>query len=332
LEDWNWAECIHPDDRARVVEAWKHALETRTPLDVEYRLRRHDGEYRNYAARGIPVWEEDGRLREWVGTLTDVTERRQAEMAIADLNAALERRVDDLAALNQELEAFSYSVSHDLRAPLRAIDGFSRILLEDFASGLPDDGLEFLELVRTNAQQMGRLIDDLLAFSRLNRAPLRVQRVDLADLARRVLDDLREEVGDRRVDVSIGALPAAQGDPALLRQVLVNLLSNAIKYTRGNDVARIEIGSRGVEDGQTVYFVSDDGVGFDKVYAHKLFGVFQRLHRAEEYEGTGVGLAIVQRIVARHGGRVWAEGDVGRGATFSFSLPVEGHHDGESVR
>jgi PAS domain S-box-containing protein len=332
LDGWSWLECLHPDDRDAVERAWRHALETKTNFHVEYRLRRHDGEYLHFTARGVPIWEKDGELREWIGTLTDVTEHRRDERAIAELNIALEQRVHELKSLNDELEAFSYSVSHDLRAPLRSIDGFSRILLEDFGPALADDARDYLELVRTNAQHMGRLIDDLLAFSRLSRAPLRMQTVDMTALARRVLDDVRPEWGDRNVDASVRDLPPCQGDPTLIRQVLANLLLNAIKYSRDVEHARIEVGGSAAENGEGTYFVSDNGVGFDMRYAHKLFGVFQRLHRAEDYEGTGVGLAIVQRIVARHGGRAWAEGEVGKGATFYFSLPLEGHHADEFAR
>lgn len=247
-------------------------------------------------------------------------------------------RTAELTAANKELEAFSYSVSHDLRAPLRSIDGFSRILLEEYAENLPEDGKRYLNLVRSNTQQMGELVDDLLAFSRLGRHPLNKQAVAPADLARHALDDLRSEQNGRTIDVQIGDLPLCQGDPALLKQVFANLLANALKYTRTREWARIEVGflplpgslpgpllSRkdtlpSSPEAEIVYFVRDNGVGFDMRYADKLFGIFQRLHRAEEYEGTGVGLAIVQRIINRHGGRVWAEAELDKGATFFFTI------------
>jgi len=229
--------------------------------------------------------------------------------------AELERRVAErtaaLQAANQELEAFSYSVSHDLRAPLRALDGFSRILLEEHAPQLADEPRRYLRLLRQNAQQMGQLIDDLLTFSRLSRQPLTVQTVAPAEVARQVWKGLRAEREGRRVELTLGELPPCQADPALLKQVYANLLANALKFTRRREVAQIEVGCR-EESGQVVYFVKDNGVGFDMQYAHKLFGVFQRLHRAEDYEGTGVGLALVQRIVQRHGGRVWASAEVDR--------------------
>jgi len=215
------------------------------------------------------------------------------------------------------LEAFAYSVSHDLRAPLRAVDGFSRILLEEYGPQLPAEAKHYLEIARKNAVQMGDLIDGLLAFSRLGRQPVRKQTVATAELVRQVLEDLRLEQSGRQVEITVDYLPACEADPLLLRQVFANLLSNALKYTRRREVARIQIASMD----STVYCVRDNGVGFDMRYADKLFGVFQRLHRAEEYEGTGVGLAIVQRIIHRLGGRVWAEGAVNEGASFYFTLP-----------
>ena len=247
-------------------------------------------------------------------------EHKRAEDAVNRLNEDLDRRATELEAANKELEAFSYSVSHDLRAPLRAIDGFSRILMEEYAPQLAPEAQRYLKLVRDNTRQMGNLVDDLLAFSRLSRQPLRKQSVKTTALIHQALDELRADVNGRQVEFKVTEMPECQADPNLLKQVWINLLSNALKYTRKREVARIEIGWKKENDEQ-VFFVKDNGVGFDIQYVHKLFGIFQRLHRSEDYEGTGVGLAIVQRIVHRHGGRAWAEGHVDDGATFYFSLP-----------
>jgi light-regulated signal transduction histidine kinase (bacteriophytochrome) len=235
-------------------------------------------------------------------------------------------------AANKDLESFSYSVSHDLRAPLRAIDGFSRILLEDHA--LTEEANSYLNLVRTNTRKMGQLVDDLLAFSRLGRQALTKQTVDPGIIVRLSLAEMQKEQEGRQLEIVIGDLPACQADPTLLKQVWMNLLSNALKYTRKREAGRITIGCRtqprpalnghaSLPSGpgpETVYFVKDNGAGFDMKYSHKLFGVFQRLHRAADYDGTGVGLAIVQRIINRHGGRIWGEAKVNQGATFSFTL------------
>jgi signal transduction histidine kinase len=249
--------------------------------------------------------------------IRDITERKRHEVALHEKNVQLQAAVS-------ELDAFSYSVSHDLRAPLRAIDGFSRILLKQYGSILPEEPREYLQLVRDNTVQMGHLVDDLLAFARLSRQQLSKERVPIRKIIESVLSDARQQAEGRSVSVSVGELPSLWGDPALLKQVFVNLIGNAFKYTRMRAEAVIEVGSREI-GGEQVVFVRDNGAGFDMQYADKLFGVFQRLHRAEDFEGTGVGLAIVQRIVHRHGGRVWAEASVDQGATFYFTTGVQDH-------
>ena len=252
----------------------------------------------------------------------------QAQQLNAELETRVRERTAQLEATNQALEAFSYSVSHDLRTPLRAIDGFARMVIRDYGGLLPDDGQRRLNVIRDNAQQMGVLIDDLLRFSRLNRLPLSRQTVNMTDLVQHALDNLSSEHQNRQVDFIIEPLPDASGDPILLLQVLVNLLSNAIKYTRPRDRAQIVIGYLPATATTTgTYFIRDNGVGFDMQYSDKLFGVFQRLHHAEAFEGTGVGLAIVQRVIQRHGGQVWATAEPDRGATFFFTLEGKVNHE-----
>jgi signal transduction histidine kinase len=249
-----------------------------------------------------------------------VLEHRRLFEEVQGLNSALERSVSELRALNEELGAFAYSVSHDLRAPLRSIDGFSQILLEDKGAVLGDDGRKHLDRVRAAATHMGALIDDMLVLSRITRDEMSPRSVDLTALARSVVDELRAREPQRYVEfVSNGALPAT-GDERLLRVALTNLLGNSWKFTRSRDPAHVSFGGE-TRDGEAVFFVKDDGVGFDMRYAQKLFGAFQRLHNRSEFEGTGIGLATVQRIVHRHGGRVWAESEVDKGTTFYFTLP-----------
>ena len=238
----------------------------------------------------------------------------------------------ELAAANKELEAFSYSVSHDLRAPLRAIDGFSRLLADSQGTQLDADGQRLLGLVRSNARRMGELIEDLLAFARLGRLPLRTEPVQLDQLVQQTITELRAAVDGRQIDFAVGTLGGAEVDPSLLKQVLVNLLGNAVKFTRDRDPAVIEVGCRDAAEADPVrvYYVRDNGAGFDMRHADKLFNVFQRLHRTDEYEGTGVGLAIAQRVIARHGGRIWAEARLGEGATFYFTLQAGENEDNGS--
>jgi signal transduction histidine kinase len=240
----------------------------------------------------------------------------------------LEERGRQLELANKELDGFSYSVSHDLRAPLRAIDGFTRILLEDYGEKLDAEGHRIAGIISNNTKKMGQLIDDLLAFSRMGRKSVDWVDVDMEKIVRTVFDDAIALEPERSIELSIGTMPPVVGDPALLRQVWQNLIANAVKYTRKQPKARIEV-SGSASEREVAYSVKDNGVGFDSQYAGKLFGVFQRLHAANEFEGTGVGLALVSRIVQRHGGRVWAEGKLGEGATFSFALPRKEHGDVE---
>ncbi|MEA2684206.1 MAG: hypothetical protein QOK05_2534 [Chloroflexota bacterium] len=247
---------------------------------------------------------------------------RDLEGRVLSRTAELELSNRELQASNRELEAFSYTVSHDLRSPLRAIDGFTRILTEEHGSKLDPDAARYLDLVAENARGMGSLIDTMLTFSRMGRQPLTLQKVEPREIAQRVADRVLVDLENRVVEITVNPLPAVQSDPVLVEQLFSNLVGNAVKFTRERKVAKIEVGVKPDPDapGVTSFYVKDNGIGFDPRYAHKLFGVFQRLHRAEEYEGFGAGLAIVERIVTRHGGRAWAESVQGEGATFYFTL------------
>ena len=456
VQGWGWEKVHHPDHLDRVVKKWRQAHATGEPWEDTFPLRGLDGNYRWFLSRALPIRDAEGRIVQWFGTNTDVTEQREAEAALGEseqryrttfdnaavgiahvgidgrwlgvndavcritgyrreellmkpfaeithpddldpewanarrlltgesatysmdkryirkeggltwvhltvslqrdeagspqdficiiedittrkqaedellerdralmvVNEALNKHTMALADANKELEGFSYSVSHDLRAPLRTIDAFSRILEEDHGADLNAEAIRCLTIVRKAAGQAGELIDDLLEFSRLGRQGMNFHSVEMAHLAREVADGLMIVQDGRQIDLTIGDLPSCQGDRRFLKLVWSNLLMNAFKYTKYRDEAKIEVGwMPNHASAETVtYYVKDNGIGFDMKYAHKLFGVFQRLHQKEDFEGTGVGLAIVQRIVQRHGGQVWGEGKVDSGATFSFSL------------
>jgi light-regulated signal transduction histidine kinase (bacteriophytochrome) len=270
------------------------------------------------------VHDESGTLCGFSKISRDVTERRRAQETIERLNEELEQRVRErtaqLEAANHELEAFSYSVSHDLRAPLRHIAAYVEILESECGERLEPGARRHLQTIAGSARQLSHLIDALLAFSRMGRAEMRLQPVQLAELVEEARRQVRDESQGRLIDWRIGELPLVHGDALMLRQAILNLLSNSVKYTRSRERARIEIGAE-VTPLETVFYVRDNGVGFDMAYAGKLFGVFQRLHRPSEFEGTGIGLANVRRIIQRHGGRTWAEGALQVGATFYFSIP-----------
>jgi PAS domain S-box-containing protein len=311
-------------------------LKAEFPISIEQvraellRSGRWEGELRKTKADGSPVvvasrWslrqDEIGRPLAILETNNDISDRKRREEEIRKLNLELGKRTNELEASNKELEAFAYSVSHDLRAPLRHMAGFTELLQKNIGPNLDEKGHRYIRIILESAKKMGTLIDDLLAFSRIGRAETRETMVSLEQLVKEVLSDVQPETDGRKIDWKIGALPNLYGDRSMLRLVLVNLLSNAVKFTRTQPQAEIEIGSTDKKEEGVVVFVRDNGVGFDMKYAHKLFGVFQRLHQSDSFEGTGIGLATVQRIIHRHGGKVWAESLPNRGATFFFSVP-----------
>lgn len=318
---------IHPDDAATALATLSELSVAENPhTNLQMRVRHGDGSWRHVEANTVNMLDA-APLQGIVVNWYDVTERVRIQREIEELNAELEARVAQrtaqLEATNRELEAFAYSVSHDLRAPLRAIDGFARILTEEAAEELSPGSQRYLQRIRHNAQQMDRLIQELLGFARLNRQTLKKQPVAPDEVAREALQGFAEEQQERNVQVTVRALPPACADRSMLLIVFTNLLSNAFKFTRVRQAAKIEVGALGAaerEDGHNVYYVRDNGVGFNIQYASRVFGVFQRLHRVEEYEGTGVGLATVQRIIRRHGGEVWFESGEEQGATLYFTL------------
>ncbi|MCK4361826.1 MAG: PAS domain S-box protein [Dehalococcoidia bacterium] len=313
----------HPDDISEVAEAFLQLFENKIPtVHTEFRYRHKDGRWRIFEVVGNNLID-DPAVGGIVLNMRDITERKQAEEEVRKLNEGLEQRVVErtvqLQAVNKELEAFAYSVSHDLRAPLRSIDGFSQVLLEDYTDRLDDEGKNYLQRVRSASQRMAELIDDLLNLSRVTRGKMHYETVDLSALAQTIAMELRQSQPERDVEFTIAPGLAAKGDAQLLSVALENLLGNSWKFAKKRGRTRIEFGYAET-NGQPAYFVRDNGVGFDMAYADKLFGAFQRLHSHNEFEGTGIGLATVQRIIHRHGGKIWAESAVGQGATFYFTL------------
>ena len=318
---------VHPDDRKRMRAAAAASVEVDAAFDNEFQVVWPDGALHALSVRGKVDHNEGGQAERMAGACWDITARKLAEGQVRELNQTLERRVAErtveLEVANKEMGAFTYSVAHDLRAPLRHIQGFSDALLEEFASQLDPGAKQYLHRIIASTQHMGRLITDLLDLAHVGRQELRLQLTGLASLVQEVLGDLSSETEGRNIQWRIGGLPFVECDPGLAKQVFYNLVSNAVKYSRPRDPAIIEIGHT-VTNGEKVIFVRDNGVGFNMKYAAKLFGVFQRLHRREDFEGTGVGLATVQRIVQKHGGHIWAEAAIDKGATFCFTLGSDG--------
>ncbi|MEZ5428556.1 MAG: PAS domain-containing protein [Pyrinomonadaceae bacterium] len=310
---------IHPDDLDKVKKVQRDLGFGKDVPENDFRIVRKDGKVRIIQAKRKIIFDEDGNPGKVIGTMQDVTEDVESFNLIKRLNSDLRERTHQLELINQEMEAFSYSVSHDLRAPLRALDGFSQALLEDYGKSLDEQGKKYLSYLRQSSQKMGELIDDLLKLSRATRAQLKREEIDLSLLAKNVVRELRAIDGDREAEFVIADDLKVEGDEHLIRIVLENLFSNAWKFSSKNPRARIEFGKE-LQEGGEAFFLRDNGAGFNMDYEAKLFQPFQRLHDAKDFEGTGIGLALVQRIINRHGGKIWAVGQEGQGAVFYFTI------------
>ncbi len=321
---------LQPQDQQTLCALVSRSASLGTSFELMLRIEAAAGEARFAQLRGEGLRDERGRVTCVAGTLQDVTAQQLLIEGLKESTAQLQERTAALEQANKELEAFSYSVSHDLRAPLQAIGGYSRILKEEYDGVLGEEGRRYTEAISRSALRMGQLIGDILAFSRASRRELAMTLVDMNDLAREVYEEVRGAApAERNIVLRIGDLPPARGDRATLRQVLVNLLGNAVKYTGARAEAVIEVGGT-TAAGENTYWVKDNGAGFDMRYADKLFGVFQRLHSGREFEGTGIGLAIVKSIVTRHGGKVWAESEVDKGTTLYFTLQAMNEKEGNA--
>lgn len=323
----HYLSLIHPDDLAILRNEYRrHVSEKTETLSLEFRVRKPDGTLNWLSTSGkVTEYDRKGNPVRMVGLITDINDRKEAQEAVRKINVELEKRVKErtlqLTEAVTEMEAFSYSVSHDLRAPLRHIDGFSKMLKEKAGQGLDDESSHYLDNIIRSAGRMERLIDDLLVFSRAGRTEMNRMRFDLALLFREVLNEQTTEEKDRKIRWTVEPLGDVYADPGLIRQVAENLVSNALKYTRQRKIAEIQVGKIDPGEPPSVFFIRDNGVGFNMKYYGKLFNVFQRLHSEEEFEGTGIGLASVKQIIKRHGGRIWAEGTEHAGAIFYFTVP-----------
>jgi PAS domain S-box-containing protein len=324
--------CYDPAGHPVILAAFQRCIEQGDDYDLELPFTSADG-LRKWIRTTATAVREQGQIVKVVGNIMDITERKTAEEALRRLNLELDQQVLDrtaqLEVANKDLEAFAYSVSHDLRAPLRHIDEFTELLKKMVGTSFGEQGRHYMDTICDQVKKMGRLIDDLLSFSRMGRHTVSFKPVELELLVREVIGELAPDVAGRTIDWRIDELPTVSGDAAMLRMVMFNLITNALKFTRPREKAQIEIGSLPGQNGEAVIFVRDNGVGFNMTYRDKLFGVFQRLHRADEFEGTGIGLANVRRIINRHSGRTWAQGEPDRGATFFFSIPHALHGGGD---
>ncbi len=316
---------IHPDDVEKVKSATAIAVENNQAYSIDHRIILTNGIIKWVHEQGETIYDENGKATMLIGIVQDITERKKIENEILNLNNELEEKVitrtEQLMVANAELEAFSYSVSHDLRAPLRAVSGYSRILKENYESKLDAEGIRLLDRVIGSSKMMGQLIDDLLTFSGMGKKEVTNHSIDMKFLAESCIEELLQNNSVNKWRIHVHSLPSCEGDSGMIKQVWMNLISNALKYSAKTEKPEVEIGFKD-DQFMHIYFVRDNGVGFEMEYAHKLFGVFQRLHSHEEFEGTGVGLALVKRIINKHNGDIWAEATPGKGATFYFSLPA----------
>lgn len=323
-----WVEGVHSDDLQRCLDVYTKAFDAHSRFGMEYRLRHHSGTYRWILDEGSPRYNAEGVFIGYIGHCLDITERKNDENEIHVLNATLEQRVhqrtNELLASNKELEAFSYSVSHDLRAPLRSIEGFCQIFMDEYGSTVPENGRRYLERAQNSTRYMQQLIDDMLTLSRLTLSEMHIKKTDISALAAEAAEELTIQNTRRDVDLYIEPGLIALGDPGFLRIVLANLLGNAWKFTSRREHAHIYVGKIVDDQRGPAFFVRDDGVGFDDAFKDKLFSAFHRLHSADDFPGTGIGLATIARVIRRHGGEVWAKGEVDHGATFFFTIPEQG--------
>lgn len=324
-----FSDVVTPEGAIVFRKLYSEFMQSGTTPELEFLMVRKNGTTFPVLLRASAVYDEEGKYIKSRSTVLDITERKMVEeenqnknVAILNAYKKLEITAHELEAVNKELESFSYSISHDLRAPLRAINSYSQILEEEYGGRLDEEGLRLLNIVKGSALKMGNLIDDLLALARLGKQEIKKNVIDMNELVQSTIRELERNQPSLNVTFTIDDLPPAWGDYNLLTQVMYNLLSNAVKYSSKKEEPKVQVGAKALAE-EHIYYVKDNGTGFDMKYASKLFGVFQRLHHSNEFEGTGVGLAIVHRIITRHGGRVWAEAEPGKGAVFYFSLPVK---------
>ncbi len=322
--DHGWTSTLHPEDKDLVMESWANSVKKNIPFREEYRFKQPSGEIRWVIGNAIAEKNLQGEILDYIGTITDITERKVSENEVIRLNTQLEKRVEmrtsELQNMMAETEAFNYSVSHDLRTPLRAAEMFSYLLKENCSNELSKEGLGYVDALRTCVGNMNQLINDLLALSRVGRHQIDSSKVNMNQLIKKCIAEISDGLDFSNVGFQIVDLPSAQGDKALFGYAFSNLLSNAVKYSSKEDSPKIEVTGR-VENNDTIFSIRDNGVGFNIDHADKLFGVFERLHSEDEFEGTGIGLAIVKRVADRHNAKVWAEAEIGKGATFHISIP-----------